>query len=81
MSELEYWRLTGRDPAAEIKKIEGDPAAMAKQALARLARLIAAFDDPAQPYLSRPRRKPLPPPSDYEHLARVKEWSAGGEDS
>ena len=42
--------------------------------------LIAAFDDPATPYLARPRAEHAPRFSDYEHLARVKEWSAAGDD-
>ncbi len=81
VSQLEYWHLTGRDPAGEPVKVKGDMADLAEKAMARLARLVAAFDDPRQPYLSRPRPKPLPPRSDFEHLARVKEWSTGAEET
>ncbi|MCH7592755.1 MAG: hypothetical protein IH989_08260 [Planctomycetes bacterium] len=35
------------------------------------------YDDPATPYRARPRPAAAPRFSDYEHLARVKEWSAG----
>ena len=46
-----------------------------------LADYIAAFDDPSMPYRSRPRPAFGPRFSDYDHLARVREWSAGpGED-
>jgi ATP-dependent helicase/nuclease subunit B len=45
---------------------------------AGLVRLIAAFDDPSMPYRSRPRPDHQPRFSDYDHLARVKEWLAGG---
>jgi ATP-dependent helicase/nuclease subunit B len=49
-------------------------------ALQGVRRLIAAFDDPATPYRSRPRPDKAPRYSDYQHLARVKEWSVSGED-
>ena len=51
-------------------------------ALGRLSGLIQKFDDPETPYrsLERPmfmRRNQ----GDYDHLARVREWSlSGGED-
>jgi ATP-dependent helicase/nuclease subunit B len=40
--------------------------------------LIAEFDNPETPYRSRPRPGIAPRFSDYDHLARIKEWSAGG---
>jgi ATP-dependent helicase/nuclease subunit B len=42
--------------------------------------LIAAFDDPATPYLAVPRPDKAPRYSDYEHLERQKEWLAGEEE-
>ncbi len=54
---------------------------LAERARAGLAQLVAAFDDPETPYESRPRAEWAPRYSDYEHLARVKEWSAPGADS
>ncbi len=77
VAELAFWRLTGGDPPGEIRRVEGDPAQLAADALAGLRRLIALFDDPATPYESRPRPGYAPRYSDYEHLARVKEWAAG----
>jgi ATP-dependent helicase/nuclease subunit B len=41
--------------------------------------LIAAFDDPVQAYLAVPRPRLAPRYDDYEHLARVKEWTTPGE--
>ena len=38
--------------------------------------LVAAFDDPATPYLSCPRPEAAPRYSDYAQLARVKEWAS-----
>ena len=56
------------------------PGAESGQALEGLKALIARFDDPARPYLSRtaPAKVKLYA-SDYDHLARVREWSAIGE--
>jgi ATP-dependent helicase/nuclease subunit B len=78
---LAYWRLSGGDPAGEIREIKADAATLATDARAGLERLIAAFDDPATPYAARPRPEYGPRFSDYDHLARLLEWSAGGEDS
>lgn len=77
---LEHWRLSGAATPGEIKPVkpaDGDIAALADQALAGLLGLIARFDLAETPYLSQPRGL-APRFSDYAHLARVKEWSAGG---
>ena len=43
--------------------------------------LIARFDDPDQPYLSRVAPQFVKARvSDYDHLARVFEWSTSGEE-
>ena len=77
VAQLEYWRLKGSDPAGEIRKLALDPARLVAEARAGLARLIATFDDPSTPYEARPRPNRAPRFSDYEHLARIKEWAAG----
>lgn len=41
----------------------------------RLKDLAAAFDFESTPYISQPNPKYAPKYSDYEHLARIKEWS------
>jgi len=76
---LEFWRLSGGDPAGERRAAGDDPDALAAEARAGLAALVARFDDPATPYLSRPDPANAPRFSDYEHLARVREWSATGD--
>ena len=38
-------------------------------------RVAMGLDFETTPYLSRPNPKSVPDYSDYEHLARVKEWS------
>jgi ATP-dependent helicase/nuclease subunit B len=77
---LLYWKLSGGEPAGKETAAAQGEAAVEKLTLrAReiLERLIAAFDDPAQPYLSRPQPGQAPRYSDYSHLARVKEWLRG----
>jgi ATP-dependent helicase/nuclease subunit B len=77
VAELAYVRLTGREPPGELRPIGGELAKMAQQASGGLSRLIAAFDDPKTPYRSRPRPMFIARAGDYDHLARVKEWSSG----
>jgi ATP-dependent helicase/nuclease subunit B len=79
---LSYWRLRGDEPAGEENPLKADAPALAAAALDGLGQLIIRFDEEATPYRARPRPDAAPRFSDYEHLARVKEWSAGaGEDT
>ncbi|MDB5739826.1 MAG: double-strand break repair protein AddB, partial [Alphaproteobacteria bacterium] len=52
-----------------------------EEALARLIQRVRYFDDPATPYY--PRVQPFNADSvgDYDHLARVREWSATAEEA
>jgi len=79
VSTLEYWRLRGGDPAGERISAADDPATQTREAVEGLKNLVARFDFEDTAYESRPRPEVAPRYSDYEHLARVKEWSAGGE--
>ena len=79
VSELAVWRLSGGASAGEIKLFDS-PMVLAEDAHAGLLRLIATYDDPTTPYPARPRADMAPRYSDYAHLARVKEWSAGAND-
>jgi ATP-dependent helicase/nuclease subunit B len=78
VSTLSYWRVSGGREAGEIKEIKTDGGDLAQAAQAGLVALIAHFDDPGTAYLARPRPAVAPRFSDYDHLARIKEWSAGG---
>ena len=84
-SELVYWRVTGsgQKPVERITLSSRDisVADMTDAAQAGLLALVEKFDDPATPYLSQPRAEAKPKFSDYEHLARVREWSIGGDDA
>ena len=78
LAGLAYWRLTGRDPAGQIKPVPGNAEDRAAEARDGLARLVAAFDKPDTPYHAVPRPQWAARFNDYAHLARIKEWGAGG---
>ena len=84
VTALEYWRLTGGTPAGKIEALaDGDDAGIAaliEGAVTGLRDLIEAFDRPETAYLAQPRPSASPRYSDYAHLARVREWSAGSDD-
>lgn len=80
VARLEYWRVSGGEPPGERKTLKLDADAEAEAALDGLRELIAHYDDPETPYPARPRPEWARRFSDYRHLARVKEWGAGGED-
>ncbi|MBL6934943.1 MAG: double-strand break repair protein AddB [Alphaproteobacteria bacterium] len=73
---LVYFRLTGRTPPGEEKPIKANTTELVAATREGLEALIAAFDDENMPYLSRLRPMFLSHEGDYDHLARVREWSA-----
>jgi ATP-dependent helicase/nuclease subunit B len=79
-AELTYWHIPGGfEPGKVLPLFKGDAgktAAIADVAANSLHALIAAFDDPSQPYLSQPAPGAAPRFSDYVQLARVAEWAA-----
>jgi ATP-dependent helicase/nuclease subunit B len=79
IGRLAYVGLSGATPPGTVREIaDKPPAELAAEALAGLKRKIAGFDDRATPYLSRPHPMFLARFGDYDHLARVKEWSRQG---
>ncbi|HYD18210.1 MAG TPA: double-strand break repair protein AddB [Patescibacteria group bacterium] len=84
VSDLVYWRVTGSgQKPVESKSVIGkdhDLGSVVEQAATGLISLVEKFDDPATPYFSQPRAEAKSRFSDYEHLARVKEWSIAGEE-
>jgi ATP-dependent helicase/nuclease subunit B len=82
IAALVYVSLRGGEPGGEEKSLEfknSTPDAEADRALQKLAEVACRFEDPATPYRSRER--PMfqgRSYGDYDHLARVKEWSLSG---
>ena len=71
---LEYWRLSGGEPAGERKALgEDDPQELIDRTMAKVCELVARFDDPATPYLPVPILRWKPRYSDYQHLERLEE--------
>ncbi|HSM94775.1 MAG TPA: PD-(D/E)XK nuclease family protein, partial [Rhizomicrobium sp.] len=75
--ELIYIRFSGDANAGEMKPLK-DVKTLIASAEADLTDLIALFADENHPYLSRVRPFRADQPGDYDHLARVREWSLTG---
>lgn len=79
---LVYAKLGGRDPAGEfmaLRMTDRSADELVAETFAKLRELVAAFENPAQGYLSWAIPQFVGGRSnDYAHLARVKEWSAAG---
>jgi ATP-dependent helicase/nuclease subunit B len=81
VSALAYVALKGGARAGEFMPIdfkEGTPNAQADRALGKLAELVRRFDDDHEPYRSLVHPMWKARYGDYDHLARVKEWSSTG---
>jgi ATP-dependent helicase/nuclease subunit B len=81
VAKIAYVRLTGGETSGELKPIEFDkssPDQKADEALTRLRGVLLRLAD-GEPYYSFARPQWIGRTySDYDHLARVKEWSATG---
>ena len=80
LESLSFWQLHGRGDGGDEKPIKADAGKMAAEARERLEILVATFDNAETPYEARPNPGHAPKYSDYEHLARVKEWAAGSDE-
>lgn len=81
VGELLYIALKGGEPAGEEASIvfkDGTPDSQADIALAKLATLVTRFDNAEQPYRSLVLSMWRTRYGNYDHLARVKEWSLSG---
>jgi ATP-dependent helicase/nuclease subunit B len=82
IAALVYVSLKGGEPGGEEKPLDfrdSLPDAQADRALQKLTEVARRFEDQATPYRSRER--PMwraRSYGDYDHLARVKEWSPSG---
>jgi ATP-dependent helicase/nuclease subunit B len=81
VAEIAYVTLRGGEPPGGYKSIEfkdGTPDDHADRALQRLAGLARRFYDDEAPYRSLVHPMWTRHYGEYDHLARVKEWSASG---
>lgn len=74
INQLMYWKLGDK-----IINIDTDIDKLLTNTEQHLFDIITRFSDPDTGYISRPNPKHVPEYSDYEHLARVKEWSVKDE--
>jgi len=84
VSEIGYVRLKGGDPPGEprnIKIAQGTPDSCADTALRKLTSIALKFLVDGEPYRSLVHPMWKKHYGDYDHLARVKEWSASGGES
>jgi ATP-dependent helicase/nuclease subunit B len=77
-AQLVYIRFSGGAVAGETHVVKGDARERIAHSLSGLTRRIAQFDLPETPYLSRLAPYRADVPGDYDHLARVREWSLSG---
>jgi ATP-dependent helicase/nuclease subunit B len=82
IAEFIYVSLRGGDPPGEPKPIQWKdttPDAQAAIALQRLTKVVQKFEEETQGYPSKERPMFMRRrPGDYDHLARVREWSLFG---
>ena len=84
IDELLYVRLRGGEPPGEPKPVEFDDRsadAAAEHALVKLTELAARFEDESTPYRSLVLPMWANRYGTYDDLARVKEWSAFGDET
>jgi ATP-dependent helicase/nuclease subunit B len=81
VGEIAYVLVKGGDPPGDYRPIafkDGTPDGQADRALAKLTALARRFDDETVPYRSLVHPMWTTHYGDYDHLARVKEWSGTG---
>ncbi|MGA9795721.1 MAG: double-strand break repair protein AddB [Rhizomicrobium sp.] len=79
--ELLYIKFSGGTPPGRVQSVPEDIPSLIARAEATLLLLIAHYSEQSTPYLSRvmPFRADIA--GDYDHLARVREWSLSGWES
>jgi len=78
--QLLYIKLGGGEPPAELRPVNVEPNEIAVEAEALIRKFIALYDNETTPYLSRILPYRASDVGDYDHLARVREWTAYGDD-
>jgi len=73
---LQYWKLKGGEDGGKIAPVaDAKIAVLVTAAEAGLRSLIEKYDNAEFPYLTTPIQARASRYDDYDHLARVKEWS------
>lgn len=75
VNQLAYWGLDDKASKKNILIINPKEDDVMQKCEDYLLKLISTFNFESTPYYSRPIPKYIPDKRDYEHLARVKEWS------
>lgn len=83
--DVEYWHLKGGREVAKTISVAAQALGKGEsldvwvqRAYEGVQALVAAYDDPATPYLHSPVAADKPKYDDFDHLARVKEWGVDG---
>jgi ATP-dependent helicase/nuclease subunit B len=76
---LSYWQANGLGDGGRVIEIE-DSETLVPQMIALVRKMIDHFGDPSTPYTALPWPEFIPHFNDYQHLARVAEWSTGSGD-
>jgi ATP-dependent helicase/nuclease subunit B len=83
VAEIVYVLLKGGEPPGRYEPVsfkDGTPDDHAERALQKLTELARRFDNDKEPYRSLVHPMWTTHYGDYDHLARVKEWSSGRDD-
>ena len=80
-AELTYIQFSGGAEPGDVHSPKVDVGAITTEVIEKLSGRIAFFDDETTPYRSRVKPFSAEPDGDYDHLARVREWSLTGWDS
>jgi len=75
LRDFVHIQLKGGEPPGRECIANVDAQAKSLDALERLTKLVLRYQNPLQPYRSREIPFKLGDKSDYDHLARVREWS------
>jgi ATP-dependent helicase/nuclease subunit B len=79
LSDFVHIRLSGGDPPGEDKPAGLDANGLANKAHQLLSQMVARYEDQSQGYPSWALRELVGDTGDYDHLARVLEWSLADE--
>jgi ATP-dependent helicase/nuclease subunit B len=79
-AQLVYIRYSGGEVPGDTHIVKGDAQLLVAETYANLVRLIAEFDREETAYVPRVAPFRADSAGDYDHLARVREWSLSGWD-